>query len=766
METRDKPEKQTNGDVSFEVELRRMYNKIMDVHEPDDLKEIFDRYRDGTVDMETVDDLRAFLASEGMGLHKLDLTRNDVYTTVRLTAELSSWYTYLSDLKMNLTKYENRMGELKLRHNFKVDLRKSRELEMILEEWTRPMSILRKGDAVVFKGKVILLSGVSQYLEESRTLMRDVRVFASHTLYLDSDLVVPGGNVALISPKWSFTKPVTVFASGLNAVQHEQRTASFGLDGLPGNPGGDGGHFLGCGDADLGYLRVYNDGGKGGDGQNGANGRDGIVLKHVSKSLDCKIHLKDVTDEQGGRVSYFQVFDSSTCGGKGTDGGAPGEGGDGGKIIFMDINNGVKYGSGQRGADGMAGKGGAAGRGASRACYFYAEEKKGEIYAVSATLCGSPAPSGASGRDGYRTAGGQQEEPKFFADVLREYRSYAREEYSNGFREIIHFLTKLDDLDNVMMAEDLRTELLSIAGTREVRFYISLNRRIDRALKYSKEKDLLLYLRVLSHGKMMDLKRSLNNFIIVDLDTFLEKMQNDLESADFVYTDHSVPILANLAERKVDYLMDSLDRWMAKCRKLSKDHNLDLNRMAQLTYLTARGLEAALGGVTGSRTNISDLVDPSRGPKTSTPRFLRLESRLLRELNSDIRDRLKPIKRLLKSLNYLYDPESELSDFEFEVDYLENTLHLQKTIEEKKKFKKYIDDAASLSGADSRLGAMKKELLDLLIASQYRDAVSMFRQWVRVSTAAIFLQFLISSFISRFSHICPPMSNLSRRMPR
>ncbi|KAL0277531.1 UNVERIFIED_CONTAM: hypothetical protein PYX00_004781 [Menopon gallinae] len=734
-----KPQEQHNADCNFEMELRRVYNKIMDKHKPEELKGIFDYLENDTSDMETVDDLRAFLASEEIILHNLDLTGKDVDTTVRLTRELHSWYTYLSDLKTNLTKYRNRATGLKLSHDFKMNLRKSRELDKLLEEWTRPMTVSKRGNLLMFKGNIILLSEVRNYLEVLSLGKRKIFIFASHILYLDSDIVIPGIDIALIAPKWSFTKLVTVFTSGLNAVQHQRRTAPPGEDGLPGKRGGDGGHFLGIGDFDGSYLRVYNDGGNGGDGQNGANGRDGTNATDTSDPYRCKIHIEDMKDKYGEVLSYYKVYDSLSCGENGTDGGAPGEGGDGGITILMDFKKDVKYDSGRRGSYGSAGKGGTAGRGAASACYFYAEMKKTKMYPATVPVCGTRAPSGFSGRDGFNSIRHHHARPQFFAYALQEYRSYAREEYSNGSREIMHFLEKLDELENVTQAEDMRTELSSIARTEDVGFYNSLNKRIDKALNHSgssREKVLLTYLRVLSFGKMLELKRNLDNLIIVDLDVFLEKVHNDLERADFVYVDHSLPILMNLVDSKVDNLMDSLHRWTAKCKKMSENHNADLKRMAELTYFTARALEMALVGLPGDKTGITVLEKPTtpKGPKTSTTRFLRRESRLLQELNSDVVGRLKSIKRLLKSLNNLYSPESEFSSFPFEVDYLESILHLRRTVEEKKKFKMCIDDAhsmhISISVHDAGVEIVRKQIFDLLVTSQYNDAVSVFRQWV------------------------------------
>ena len=202
-----------------------------------------------------------------------------------------------------------------------------------------------------------------------------VKVFAMHTIFLDTDLVYPRLSVVMIAPRWKITVNgdieeriidlhgkngevilPTKAADGAPVAGQELdgsgKVGNHGMDGLPGNPGGNGGDFFGV------CKKFYNisdckftinvSGGNGGRGQDGGDGSNGsygqnCLLEQISISSQPKedvtpIYIKEIKRSDLGAVSQVvhlakcaATYNSKYLSGYLVKGGIGGEAGNGGR---------------------------------------------------------------------------------------------------------------------------------------------------------------------------------------------------------------------------------------------------------------------------------------------------------------------------------------------------------------------------------------------------------------------------------------------------
>lgn len=112
-----------------------------------------------------------------------------------------------------------------------------------------------------------------------------VAVFALNTIFIDEDIVLPGGQIVFVAPQWEITGNRKIDLSGMNAPPNKARKCQLlGRNGKPGLPGAPGGVFFGIGEKFINgpKLTVILNGGRGGNGENGcpgANGKDAVFNK-------------------------------------------------------------------------------------------------------------------------------------------------------------------------------------------------------------------------------------------------------------------------------------------------------------------------------------------------------------------------------------------------------------------------------------------------------------------------------------------------------
>ena len=272
----------------------------------------------------------------------------------------------------------------------------------------------RTGTTLQLKGLLIGTSDISDAINSHPGKTLEVDVYSLNSLFIDSDVSLPGINLTLLSPKWCVVGKRTISLKGNDGNAHDPEKADNGVysspgsDGLPGKPGQSGGNFYGKG-ADfisLNSLAINVSGGKGGPGQDGGNGgvgyngKDGS-LKLVQDAVDL-VNQQDSTQRNHSLLAHRESMDwgsneswaewgqqavktfltfngrfretyiSGTLGTRGGDGGKGGIGGLGGKggsvsmvVKQYPIFNVIK-GDGARGSDGTAGEIGKGGKNGER----------------------------------------------------------------------------------------------------------------------------------------------------------------------------------------------------------------------------------------------------------------------------------------------------------------------------------------------------------------------------------------------------------------
>ncbi|CAJ0754669.1 23666_t:CDS:2, partial [Entrophospora sp. SA101] len=158
----------------------------------------------------------------------------------------------------------------------------------------------QQGKVLTFKGLIIGAEDINAAMEDKE--LSEVNVYSLNSLFIDEDIIAPGVNLTLMSPKWHVVgkrkislkgKPGTwhqpkqidendgnsekIDENDGNSEQIDERDENseqiHGRDGLPGLPGYNGGHFYAKGKKffNLSSLTIDVSGGDGGQGQDGGN---------------------------------------------------------------------------------------------------------------------------------------------------------------------------------------------------------------------------------------------------------------------------------------------------------------------------------------------------------------------------------------------------------------------------------------------------------------------------------------------------------------
>lgn len=525
------------------------------------------------------------------------------------TEDLHFWYNYLYDLRIFLSSYstqKNRSAysqtitnqkfssftnqtQIEMLNDVRIfvsDDKKLKELNELVCEFTENVQISRTDTSITFENKIIILSEVEKKLQNSSFL--DVSVFATDTLFLDVDLNLPGTNIALISPHWEFLRNITINLDGPNGAAHKMPNANEGENGKPGNPGRNGGDFIALGEFDELKLTVYSKGGNGSNGQNGADGRDGIDggrpnLKDKNPTCVAKDHI--TVNKMKEVVVFYNVYDSKGCGGSGTDGGHGGYGGKGGEIFL--INTSFKKSivkKNENGKCGEPGKGGKGGIGGRNGCFYKAYRINNRSWnPLSVIFCGNKSmPSGEPGKDNGNDVGLLEPTKKqgvsTFAVAVSEYRRFAREKATKYKDvEIYSFLKKMDETPavcNLTEPEALLIEMQEIEKSKNVEFYESLIRRIDLVLKCSNNEDhkkMLKQFRLLVLGKKSNLKYSFGNYLVINLEKYLDSITDRLSEVN------NTGDVKKLEENQV--LKESFEKKLKELEVMLKEKKIKLNNV-------------------------------------------------------------------------------------------------------------------------------------------------------------------------------------------
>ncbi|CAL1279884.1 unnamed protein product [Larinioides sclopetarius] len=372
--------------------------------------------------------------------------------------EAKTWYSFLDSIihtfskykiqkvkeKYNVTDLENwgkskaRQGIFITKTNFQhfiekiselniADLDKIKNLNLTgirQEELKEVLNLTLKGQPKIdfqppsafLTGDYIRISYIKNDPEISLLLQAEnlkfLYVFASHTIFIDEDLILPGLGVALIAPKWEIIGDRKINLDGTDGETHSSVKASDGTAGatkgergIPGLPGKPGGTFFGIGESFVNgaHLIITANGGNGGPGQHGGNGLRGNKGLNArmptsgdspsQQEIQAGIHIIGgfaceqiaVNNAQGkgifgllldsvtpdiiiNKIADYKIIGvSGTIGGDGGDGGKGGEGGNPGVINLIELNeNSGIFKQLNRGVCGIDGKGGEGGLGGYR----------------------------------------------------------------------------------------------------------------------------------------------------------------------------------------------------------------------------------------------------------------------------------------------------------------------------------------------------------------------------------------------------------------
>lgn len=248
---------------------------------------------------------------------------------------------------------------------------------------------IQSGNTLIVSGNNIHFTDI---VLECNFKIKHLKIFAFDTFVMDTDIILPEMNVAILAPDWLIQNSRKIDLSGLNGTSHETISSqAVGGHGAPGLPGTNAGNFVGLAlnvtgtkraelliqgtlqryfgddvDPATGYLFSFSciaNGGSGGMGQSGGAGRSDVV----PVILDMHFNSYDVCGE------YFSYLDGSymttgiqyrplseviippanywdqyliirpyeiysKCGGYGGNGGRGGIGGHHGNILFHSIH--------------------------------------------------------------------------------------------------------------------------------------------------------------------------------------------------------------------------------------------------------------------------------------------------------------------------------------------------------------------------------------------------------------------------------------------
>jgi len=215
--------------------------------------------------------------------------------------------------------------------------------------------------------------------------LKCLEIFASKSIQLDIDVILPGIDLIISSPLWIIEKAIIIDLSGKDGMKGEAKE----LDGLPGKPGQNGGNFFGNGSKvdQKGKLTIRangGNGGKGGDGvkgQDGVNGKDGNLADVDERKETCLVKREKLKFNDGktefiveSLLTFNDRFESQytswgTPGQDGENGGKAGGGGLGGypgTIEVIGFEDNLQFDcENKKGIEGEAGNPGAPGKGGS-----------------------------------------------------------------------------------------------------------------------------------------------------------------------------------------------------------------------------------------------------------------------------------------------------------------------------------------------------------------------------------------------------------------
>nr|CAG8514099.1 12282_t:CDS:2 [Entrophospora candida] len=231
----------------------------------------------------------------------------------------------------------------------------------------------QQGKVLTFKGLIIGAEDINAAMEDKE--LSEVNVYSLNSLFIDEDIIAPGVNLTLMSPKWhvvgkrkislkgkpgTWHQPKQIDENDGNSEQIDEKDGNseqiHGRDGLPGSPGQNGGHFYAKGKKffNLSSLTIDVSGGDGGQGQDGGNGGNGLdgsdIGKEIVESRDesALVSRKKVIENlivKGMKFlftfndKFTETYESYDPGHKGGNGGQGGKGGFEGKPGFVVIDS-------------------------------------------------------------------------------------------------------------------------------------------------------------------------------------------------------------------------------------------------------------------------------------------------------------------------------------------------------------------------------------------------------------------------------------------
>ncbi|KAJ1520313.1 hypothetical protein ONE63_004512 [Megalurothrips usitatus] len=213
---------------------------------------------------------------------------------------------------------------------------------------------------------------------------RTVHIYATNTVFVDADVVLPGGRLVIVAPRWEVLGSPKIDLNGQPGANAggkpgQAGRGARGADGAAGGPGSPGGSFLGVGASFSGSTpRVSVNGGNGGRGQDGGDGGNGI--------------------SGGGN------------GGDGGHGGVGGLGGPRGRAQFINLEGQV-FNHELNAVDGQRGEGGRAGVGGPRTQHGHSRRKRGGLKSIGKKI--KHTVTGIFGRGG---GGGGDAPPPQYSD--------------------------------------------------------------------------------------------------------------------------------------------------------------------------------------------------------------------------------------------------------------------------------------------------------------------------------------------------------------
>jgi len=266
---------------------------------------------------------------------------------------------FIKDLVGNVNPLEDMIKNLKVLKDIRSEVKYS------LDEWRASLEATKKSlnalikapdsnveNGILYvKGSLIGSSDIQAAIStHSASPYADIRVFGTHTLFLDGDLTKQAANLSLVAPSWRVTGQgtPTINLSGRNNTPQAGTGATPGADGLAGNPGENGGSLYGIGNTfhQLNKLKINVSGGGGGQGGDGAKGAPGTAAPDGSEALfnevarEVHVEFQDHTYKNnvpvsGHKITYLSGGDKGGKGGTGGRGGLGGNGGLAGGIFIQ-----------------------------------------------------------------------------------------------------------------------------------------------------------------------------------------------------------------------------------------------------------------------------------------------------------------------------------------------------------------------------------------------------------------------------------------------